>query len=1133
MATQQDSKPTVSDEDLQKCYEAFTRRRLIRGERSIRTPEGFQRLHKRYQRTSSVVAETGPAIFTDGEDDDSGCLRNVLNVFFNPKVLRVITETCWRLAHFGGGTLNAERDCAGLELDAEKYSTFSLRLIQWVIPELPRRQVQDLVQYDWELDRKFDELGRDGLSLRGFEHSLLDLLVSCTDGTVAKCLEFLNLMARWLQHSLPPYIIHDTAGQVDQDDVANNYSNQLPKAVPMKIVWNIVPFSMMAPCQIGPQGLYCELKTKVCSSPIVVMLLAADEKPLEMVLATNPKLLLKRTESHKVINNKIAGCWTFHMNSKTSILLVPGSTVNHLSKALYACFRTCDSAKPILESRMVGGECDSNNQQIVVNEEQSEAQNAALTSASTGLTLCTSVPEQSSLRIGSKNVFYRMESMSPRIFTLEHSTQLGEEITIVLTASLLQSNNSVPTTSGIETNSTFRVSDSYPQDGEVTQDDAHTLIFIIKSTLQRKNGSKQDQAILPRQWFTCLNTAKETKTILFESPEMKNGEKVTETQCREIYQLFIFTLHGVNIEVACNAKIPAQTREESDPDTSESEADNPNKFSEVTSSRLLKDLLQLQKIRQLDKTSEPLPDMVVGTPVSTTKPGSTTESLRSKILRSRQEARYSRYLELQAEIQSKILERKTSRKTTTQESDHSDESVQIPLSPDSELEKRVNQLAAFFHEMAVHQPRDDELIGGATEAAEAVAEEQLLKRFSEMFDYDSDLQNALDEEKWSTDPVKIARRRDSIYTNLPKTMPTTRADIPDKCSRTYEDYENTAQYIEQLMEDVTNHTAQQQEQQNLEDEERKRAVVTQLVDSWQYTQHRVYKAETRKRIDEMEKKRRSQWLQSEYIQAKRGDKPERPVLILPKQRFLVQEHSIPSNAIWEVPGASNNPAEVILPSGPAVDLVSPMRPTSPHTEKVFKPQRPLVRPATVATSERSSNITALRSAAISRARVRRIRSAHSTARGESTPSRIQVISPRNLDQPMSPQQEIPDYSLSTLNDEESPNGLAPTKSLTSPRFVDDPVHLEAPSLTSPTEQGCFVDADTKVTLTEKSPVKFERRRKRKKRSKIPTDIHFRRRVLELVSISAQLQALDGEEWKEAQGIANVDELSNMPCLPPK
>lgn len=72
--------------------------------------------------------------------------------------------------------------------------------------------------------------------------------------------------------------------------------------------------------------------------------------------------------------------------------------------------------------------------------------------------------------------------------------------------------------------------------------------------------------------------------------------------------------------------------------------------------------------------------------------------------------------------------------------------------------------------MAVHQPKLDELHGSAAEAAEAAAEELLLKRFGDMFNTDENLQSTLDEEKWSTDTAKVARRRSSIATNLPRAM---------------------------------------------------------------------------------------------------------------------------------------------------------------------------------------------------------------------------------------------------------------------------------------------------------------------------------------------------------------------------
>ncbi|POM66450.1 Hypothetical protein PHPALM_17686 [Phytophthora palmivora] len=406
----------------------------------------------------------------------------------------------------------------------------------------------------------------------------------------------------------------------------------------------------------------------------------------------------------------------------------------------------------------------------------------------------------------------------------------------------------------------------------------------------------------------------------------------------------------------------------------------------MTSAGLLKELLLLQKMRQLEKTAEPPPKFVVGTQVSTTKPVTTAELLRSKILRSHEEKRQAHFQQLEDAVRSKILERKSRGKQVL---NRSNKNLEPPLSPNSELEKRVNTITTFFHEMAVHQPKRDELHGScAAEAAEAVAEAQLITTFGEMFNCDEDLQNALDEEKWSTDTTKVIRRRESISTNLPKIMPTEdvkgtrdQTDEGKDIPWTFEDYENTAQYIEQLMIDVATETTDHQKLQEVADVKQNHGVMKQLVASWQYTQHRVDKAATRKRLKEIEQKRRNQWMQSQHVQmygdvasAKRGDKPERQIIILPKQRFLTQEHSLPSNAIWEVPGASNQ--TVLLSSGPiaAVGLMSAARPMSPRVENdisspsKLRPQRPLQRPANMTTTERSSDTTALRSAAISRAR---------------------------------------------------------------------------------------------------------------------------------------------------------------------
>ncbi|KAE9026133.1 hypothetical protein PR001_g12263 [Phytophthora rubi] len=475
-------------------------------------------------------------------------------------------------------------------------------------------------------------------------------------------------------------------------------------------------------------------------------------------------------------------------------------------------------------------------------------------------------------------------------------------------------------------------------------------------------------------------------------------------------------------------------------------------------------------------TSEDLPDILIGTQVTTTKPVTIAESLRTKVLRSRQDERHDCFEQLEAAIRKKLVECKPRRpnSTTTQAPDISDEKVEIPSSPTSNLEKRVNLLTTFFHEMAVHQPKLDEFHASAAETAEAAAEELLLKRFGEIFNGDEDLQNTLDEEKWSTDTAKVERRRNSISTNLPKAMQAeaisgTRDQIDEgKYPWTFEDYENTAKYIEQLMVAIETHATQQQDIQDAAEAERRQAVMTQLVASWQYTQHRVNKAATRQRVREIEQKRRSQWLQSQHVQvcgaiasAKRGDRPERPAFILPKQRFVVQEESLPSTAVWEVPSSPSNQANSLVSGAiAAAGVVSSARPMSPRTNdgdqspSKIRPRRPPQRPMTVATAERPSNITALRSAALSRARVRRIRSAHcSSSRGNSA-----AQSPKNTDQP-----ELQGQSLV------SESQVFPTNSPEVSNCLDEGnTQLRAiPSIPTLPDDHCVVDAEGLTLLMKR------------------------------------------------------------------
>ncbi|KAG6584762.1 peptidylprolyl isomerase domain and wd repeat-containing protein 1 [Phytophthora cinnamomi] len=442
---------------------------------------------------------------------------------------------------------------------------------------------------------------------------------------------------------------------------------------------------------------------------------------------------------------------------------------------------------------------------------------------------------------------------------------------------------------------------------------------------------KEHEATLPQQWFTSLSAANEIKTIVIEQGSIsisKNSaakiekNRSDESQRREAYHVFIFTLHGIYVEVSGSAApIERNGSDSCDSDSSESEGSDSDdrvlsmiSHTPLTSAELLKELLFLQKMRRNQSTLEDPPEIVIGTQVTTTKTVTIAESLRIKVLRSRQDERHDRFVELETAIRVDCKER-PSHSTSAKALDISDEKQETLPSSSSELEKRISLMTTFFHEMAVHQPKLDELHGSAAEVAEAAAEEQLLKRFGDMFNCDENLQNAVDEEKWSTDTAKVARRRSSISTNLPRAMQAeeisgTRDQIDEgKCPWTFEDYENTAQYIEQLMIDIDNHATQQQALQDTAEADRKQAVMAQLVASWQYTQHRVNKAATLQRVREIEQKRRSQWLQSQHVQA-RGHSNAVQVSTAVNLRRRVQpplpEH-FTGNAV--LPALSNHPVQ--------------------------------------------------------------------------------------------------------------------------------------------------------------------------------------------------------------------------------
>ncbi|RLN78351.1 hypothetical protein BBJ28_00000503 [Nothophytophthora sp. Chile5] len=593
--------------------------------------------------------------------------------------------------------------------------------------------------------------------------------------------------------------------------------------------------------------------------------------------------------------------------------------------------------------------------------------------------------------------------------------------------------------------------------------------------------------------------------------------------------------------------------------------------------------------RQREATAQPPPDLLIGTRVSTRKATPTAETLRAKILCARQLERQTRLHQFETTIRKKLGENASRRQQSRsggaisprRKASKADETG--PLSPDAELEKRVNLLTTFFHEMAVHHLTDDELNGSAIEAAESAAEERLLKHFGDIFEGDVGLHNALDEEKWSTEAGKAVRRRGSTVTKLPKTMASAAQHDAEDKRLTFEDYENTARYIEQLMQDVEDHETQQQSQKDAAEVEREREAMAQLVASWEYTQHRIARPATHQRLTEVEQKRRGEWMQSHYVQlpgavasARRGDTPLRPTFVPPKQSFLLEEQSLPSNAIWEVPGSLNNqPASLSSGALAAVGLVSPRHVETPSAEEgdlspglghAFQPQRPAQRPSTAVKAplsvDRLDSNTALRSAALSRARVRRIRSSRpypsnnsaehtsTTHRGHSAPSPMhprQVIteaqtSPKVrevvchvpeafLAREFEPSSHESDES-SDENDA-SPSSEAAGAGICKPAEVveaDSAIPViadEVLALASPRTVG---REDPLTINTAANATTRKRRTRKKKRSAHSGEVlRFRLSVQELVALASKVQDATADERERAE--AAVEQASVHFTLP--
>jgi hypothetical protein len=381
------------------------------------------------------------------------------------------------------------------------------------------------------------------------------------------------------------------------------------------------------------------------------------------VLATSSKLLLSKSGNRANAYRKVTitnalcgelkrqGCWTFSMRPSTpSIVLVPNTHISRETKALYASFQAFNAdTRPRVEAEEGGDNNETSPPGSPSKEASPEANSAP--AASSFLTLFTSIPDQCTLQFDSKSsACCRMERMTTRTFTVDHSARQGEAFSIVVKAGLLQSTHAaggpgaaVALSSAFEAQSTFTIRGNDSQgDGRLL--DAHTLLFLLRNSevaAARQPGLKQNEATLPQQWFTSLSAANEAKTIVVEASPPGEDTRDRIPKRTETYHLFVLTLHGVFIEVACSAGVPGQCTPDggSDADTQDqggSEGEHGNGFGRdsdvpVTSAGLLQELLLLQRMRHLEATSEPPPDLIIGTQMCTPKPVTTAESLRSKV----------------------------------------------------------------------------------------------------------------------------------------------------------------------------------------------------------------------------------------------------------------------------------------------------------------------------------------------------------------------------------------------------------------------------------------------------------------------------------------------------------------------
>lgn len=321
----------------------------------------------------------------------------------------------------------------------------------------------------------------------------------------------------------------------------------------------------------------------------------------------------------------------------------------------------------------------------------------------------------------------------------------------------------------------------------------------------------------------------------------------------------------------------------------------------------------------------------------------------------------------------------------------------------AKVDAKATLLSEFFKEMAAYQPSQQALRDEQTQRVLAVKkEEELLETFADFFESDMALQNLLNQEKWVSPEDKAAKRkaRTSNAALQSHQMST------ESTTLTSEDYVRTAQYIEELMREVS----REEEEDGSRSARVKRVLsphseatkADQLSISWAYAQRRTQGRSTGARTpmtrdhtegkqeevpESVEQTRRDEWMKSAYIQelgvSEQASRVQYSALRAPfipsRQSFHDQEERLPWQPIWEVPVAS--PAIEVEPQ-----LSWEKRSADPSQNRLRSPHRAPTRPKTaVGSGTTSSCSTASHSAAFSYQNSRRIRSAQQ-ARYPSTSS---------------------------------------------------------------------------------------------------------------------------------------------------